>query len=183
MTEVFPGKSAEKAGIKVGDVILAVGGKDVETTHPGDTEALDRVVHRLSVGDKTTLKIYRQSKPLEVQMVLEAQPTPDDDVKKLTDDDFDFTAREPSYTDRVSKHIPETLQGVLVQKVERGGWAALGGLRGDDFIISVDGQPTPTVAELKSLLKKVLKNKPRQVVFFVRRGIHTVFCEIEPEYH
>ena len=71
---------------------------------------------------------------------------------------------------------------MLLQKVENGGWASLGGLRGDDFVMSVNGKPTPTVADLKAMLDQVRKEKPRRVVFFVRRGIHTLFCEIEPDY-
>jgi len=69
-----------------------------------------------------------------------------------------------------------------LQKVETGGWASLGGLRGNDFIMSVAGKPTPTVAELKAVLDQIRKDKPRRIVFFVRRGIHTLYCEIEPDY-
>ena len=79
----------------------------------------------------------------------------DENVKKLTDADFEFSARELSYNDRVNEQIPEDLQGVLLQKVETGGWASLGGLRGGDFLMSVDGKPTPNVAELKSVLDGV----------------------------
>ena len=43
---------------------------------------------------------------------------------------------------------------MLLQKVENGGWASLGGLRGEDFVIRVDGKPTPNVAELKAVLDR-----------------------------
>jgi len=48
--------------------------------------------------------------------------------------------------------------------------------------MSVGGKPTSTVAELKAVLDQVRKDKPRRIVFFVRRGIHTLYCEIEPDY-
>ncbi len=182
VTEVFKGQAADRAGVKLGDIILAVNGKKVEASQSGDREVFETLVRRLSVGDKAELKIVRDGKPLELEMALEAPPLTDENVKRLTDTDFEFTARELSYTDRVNRHLPDGLQGVLLQKVETGGWASLGRLRGDDFVMTVDGKPTPTIAELKSVLDEIRKEKPRRVVFFVRRGIHTVFCEVEPEY-
>ncbi len=182
VTKVFKGQAADKAGVKLGDIILAVNGRNVEASQAGDREIFDALIRRLSVGGKATLKIVRDGKPLELDMALESPPLSEENVKRLTDTDFEFTARELSYTDRVNQHIPEGLQGVLLQKVETGGWASLGGLRGEDFVISVDGKPTPAIAELKAVLDQIRKDKPRRIVFFVRRGIHTLFCEIEPDY-
>ena len=70
----------------------------------------------------------------------------------------------------------------MLQRVENGGLASLAGLRGNDFVMSVAGKTTSTVAELKAALEQIRKDKPRRVVFFVRRGIHTLYCEIEPDY-
>ena len=182
VTEVFKRQAAEKAGVKVGDVILAVNRKKVDASQPGDRDVFDTMIRRLSIGKRAALKIIRDGKPLELSMALEAPPVSDENVKKLTDADFEFGARELTYDDRLSEQIPEDLQGVLLQKVETGGWASLGGLRGDDFLMSIDGKPTPDVAALKSVLEQVKKDKSRRVVFFVRRGIHTLFCEIEPDY-
>jgi len=180
--EVFKRQAAEKAGVRVGDIILAVGGRPIEASQPGDREVFDTMIRRLRIGDKAVLKVVRGGKPIEVRMALEAPPTNDDNIKSMTDADFEFSASELSYNDRVDRRIPEKLSGVLVQKVEPGGWASLGGLRGGDFLMSVDGKSTPTVADLTSALDDVREKKPRRVVFFVRRGIHTLYCEIEPDY-
>ena len=182
VTEVFKGQAAERAGVKVGDIVQAINGQKVNASQPGDSEVFDAMIRRLPLGGKAKLKIVRAGKPLEVVMALEASPVSDDNVKRLADAEFEFSARELSYTDRLNQQIPEGLQGVLLQKVETGGWASLGGLHGDDFIMSVDGKPTASVAALKAALDQVRKSKPRRVVFFVRRGIHTLYCEIEPDY-
>jgi serine protease Do len=182
VTEVFKDQAAEKAGVKVGDIITAVNDRKVEASQPGDREVFDTIVRRLTIGDKSILKIIRGGKTIDVAMVLESPPTSDENVKRMTDADFEFNACEVSYTERVDLRIPADLQGVLLQKVETGGWASLGGLRGDDFVMSVNGKPTSTVDELKDILDGIRKEKPRRVVFFVRRGIHTLFCEIEPDY-
>jgi serine protease Do len=182
VTEVFKRQAAEKAGVKVGDIILAINNRRIDASQPGDHEVFDTMIRKMSVGDKAKLKIIRDGKPLELAMTLEAPPVSDENVKKWTDTDFEFSACELSYNQRVEKRIPEDLQGVLLQKVENGGWASLGGLRGGDFLMSIDGKSTPTVDELKSVLEDIRQEKPRRIVFFVRRGIHTRFCEVEPDY-
>ena len=182
VTEVFKRQAADRAGVKVGDIITSVNGQKVNATQPFDTEVFDAMIRRLSLGDKAKLTIIRAGKPMEIAMDLESPPVSDDNVKRLADADFEFSARELSYIDRLDQQIPEDLQGVLLQRVETGGWASLGGLHGNDFIMSVNGKTTATVADLKSVLDQVRKDKPRRVVFFVRRGIHTLYCEIEPDY-
>lgn len=182
VTEVFKGQAADKAGVKVGDIIQQINGREIKASLPGDGEVFDTMIRRLPLGGKAKLKVVRDGKPIEITMALEASPISDDNVKQMTDTDFEFSARELSYTDRNNQQIPENLKGVLLQKVEVGGVASLGGLRGNDFLMSVDGKTTATVEELKSVLEQIRKTKPRRVVFFVRRGIHTLYCEVEPDY-
>ena len=79
--------------------------------------------------------------------------------------------------------MPATLRGVIVTKVENGGWASLGGLHPDDILMEVDGKAIGSIDELKPVLAKIRKNKPRRTVLLIRRGIHSRFCEIEPDYH
>ena len=67
VTEVENGSSADKAGIRVGDVIIEVNGKPVET----DTDILREIQENfLKAGDVITLKIIRDKKPREIRMEL-----------------------------------------------------------------------------------------------------------------
>lgn len=182
VVEVFKRQAAEKAGVNVGDIILAINNRRVRASHPGDRNLFNSMIRRMSVGGEAVLKIVRDGEPMEITMTLEAPPVNDENIKKWNDTDFEFAVRELSYNDRVDKQIPEDLPGVFVQKVENGGLASLGGLRLGDFLMSIDGESTATVDELKAILEDIRVNKPRRVVFFVRRGIHTLFCEIELDY-
>lgn len=57
--------SAEKAGIKIGDVITGVDGTTVRTM-----DELNEIKNKHSIGDKVKLTIYRDGKNQEVELVL-----------------------------------------------------------------------------------------------------------------
>lgn len=84
--------------------------------------------------------------------------------------------------DRVSKQIPLDVEGLLVSRVSRAGWAALAGLQADDILISVDGVETDKVAKLEHLLNEAVETQADRIVLFVRRGIRTMYLQIEPRW-
>jgi S1-C subfamily serine protease len=66
--------------------------------------------------------------------------------------------------------------------VDPAGWAALAHLAVGDLLISVGGTAVSDAASLEAAMKKLAAEKPKHVVFFVRRGIHTMYLEIEPDW-
>lgn len=83
------------------------------------------------------------------------------------------------FADRKKEKI-EDAPGLVVAAAEPGGWAAVGHLAVGDFIKAVNGKPVGDVDALETLMKDIASTQQARVVFFVRRGIHTLFVEIEP---
>ncbi len=69
--DVSPGSSAEKAGFKAGDMIIAMGSEQIK--EPFD---LIYLMHQKKPGDKATLKFLRDGKPLEVEVTFQPLPHP-----------------------------------------------------------------------------------------------------------
>lgn len=61
--------SAQKAGIKVGDVITAIDGTTITTM-----DELNNIKYSHSIGDTVTLKLIREGKEIEVSLTLSEQP-------------------------------------------------------------------------------------------------------------
>ena len=61
--------AAQKAGIKVGDVITEVDGKKVTSV-----EQINEIKNTKNIGDKVTLKVYRDKNYQNVELILEEQP-------------------------------------------------------------------------------------------------------------
>ena len=62
--------AAEKAGVKVGDVIVKVDGQDVESV-----EELNEIKNKKQIGDKITLTVWRDGKTQDIEVTLQEQPT------------------------------------------------------------------------------------------------------------
>ncbi len=69
LTQVVTDSPAAKAGLQVGDVILAVGGQNIDMQHP-----LDMLIRQSKPGDKVELKIQHGSETKTVSVTLGAQP-------------------------------------------------------------------------------------------------------------
>lgn len=67
--QVLDGTGAQKAGLKVGDQILAVNGEKMD-----GAEAFMGALQRLKAGDVVTLKIHRDEKDLELKATLGKRP-------------------------------------------------------------------------------------------------------------
>lgn len=61
--------AAEKAGIKVGDVIIKADGKDIKTM-----DELNEIKNAKKIGDKMTLTIWRDGKTQDIEVKLQEQP-------------------------------------------------------------------------------------------------------------
>jgi len=179
VTQVYPDSSASKAGLKVGDLIVALNGEKIPAYNPQDMDVLPAMVRQYRIGDEAELTVLRNLKEMKIKIELASSPKLPREMKKYRDDNFGFTAREIAFQDVIQeKGIEE--QGVMVEAVERGSWAALGDLRTGDIIIRVNGQSAGDVSLLEKAMGKIAAEKPKTSVFQIRRGIYLMYLEFEP---
>ena len=88
---------------------------------------------------------------------------------KYEDRDFEFRVRDLAAADRTLSDLPQAQQGVLVEAVREGGWAALSHLADGDIILAIDGDPVVDVAAVQRKMERVARDKPSAVVMKVRR--------------
>jgi serine protease Do len=182
LTEVYPGGAAEKAGLEVGDLILRLDGDEIAASQPEDIEVFPSMVRQYAVGAKVKVDVVRDGKPMNVEVTLAASPQSTRELAEYRDPHFEFTARDITFQDRVQQKLGGAVQGALIAGVENGGWAALAHLAVGDIVQSVDGASIADAAALQARMASIHEKKPTRVVFFVRRGVHTLFVELEPDW-
>lgn len=180
--QVYPGTTAEAAGLQVGDLIYAVDGEPMQANRPEDYEELETWIRQYKIGTVAELGIIRNGEKKTIPVELTTTPRLSREMKSYEDLNFEFTARNITFLDKVSEKWDLDKSGVLVTKVEPGGWAALGGLDVSDLIISIDGVSIPDVEALEAKMQAIQENEADNVVFLVERGIHRAFLEFEPEW-
>jgi serine protease Do len=180
--QVYPGTSAEAAGLLVGDLIFAVDGEPMTANRPEDYEELETWIRQYKVGTTAEINVLRNGEKVALPVELTTTPRLSREMKSYGDLNFEFTARDITFLDKVNEKWALDKSGVLVTKIETGGWAALGQLDVGDLILTIDGQAVPNVESLETRMKAIEESKAGNVVFLVERGIHRAFLEFEPEW-
>lgn len=182
VTHVYKGSTAEKAGIKVGDLLSAVDDQPLTATALEHYEELPTLIRQYRSGDSVTLSVGRNGTIEKIPVELVLAPKLDREMKKYRNDDFEFTVRDITFFDKAQESWKTDQAGVLIDEVKSGGWAALGQLSVGDLLLSIDGKPSTDVETVEKLLSDIVNAKPRTVVFKILRGIHLLYIEIEPQW-
>ena len=69
VTSVMPGTSAEKAGLKSGDIVVSVDGKPVKTI-----DDLIAAVRKKNVGDKISITYYDNGTKKTADLTIQEEP-------------------------------------------------------------------------------------------------------------
>jgi serine protease Do len=168
VAKVVPDSAAAQAGIKVGDVILKFNGTPVI-----DAGSLSQKVGMAAPGEKASIEIWRNGKTLDLTATVGNAAT-------LTADNNDSSggASQPKLGLALRPLTPEERQqagvpgGLLVEDAQ--GRAADAGIQPGDVVLSVDGTPVQTVAQLR----KLVKDHDKQVALLIQRGDSRLFFPV-----
>ena len=177
ITRVHKGSSAELAGLKKGDVLLKLDGTSISASQERDSKVFETMIREYDSDAKVEFELVRAGSKMTLECELETSPKKKGEFRKLTNDVFEFTLRELSKADADEAEAGE---GVLVESLERAGWAALSGLKGGDVIVSINGKAIKTLKEIEQELERIEKNQDPYIVLFVKRSKFSRYIEIEP---
>jgi len=177
VTRLLPEGAA--SGLNVGDIITAIDGTAVQASQPSDADLFATMIRQYRIGSTVELSIVRGTAPQKLSVKLAASPRLPREMKKYEDHDFEFRVRDLATADRMTPDLGDIQQGVLVEAVREGGWAALSHLADGDVIVAIDGDPVADVATVQQKMARVARDKPPSVVLKVRRGIRTFFVEMQ----
>jgi len=161
---VTSGGAGEAAGLKAGDIILSVDGKEVSTSNQ-----LQTMIASKYPGDVVTLKIYRDGKSIEKKVTLKGRD-PESEIAQAKQEEEESPSEAESASpksvqieslgmtvrnlDEKTKEKYDVESGALVQSVEPYGEAAGRYLQPNDVILSVGDQPVSSASQFEQILKR-----------------------------
>jgi serine protease Do len=163
---------ADKAGVKVGDVIVEFDGKEVK-----DSVELPTIVARTPVDKKVRMKVLRDKK--EVSLNVAVGELKDEEVVASAPEKGELGMTVQKLTPQLAENLGlDKTDGVVVTAVEPGSAADEAGIRRGDVIVEVDRKPVRGVEEYRKAIAG--SRKGRGVLFLVRRGESTLFLALKP---
>ena len=164
---------AEKAGVKVGDVIIEFDGKEIK-----DSGDLPIIVARTPVDRKVRMKVLRDKK--ELQLTVSVGELKDEEVVASAPEKGEMGMTVQRLTPQIAESLGlERAEGVVVSAVDPGSAADEAGIRRGDVILEVDRKPIRNIDEYKKSLAGIRKGKG--VLLLVRRGESTLFLALKPQ--
>lgn len=178
LTRIYPGTQAEKSGLQIGDIILAIDGTVVPARRQEDSDVLARQIRQYRSGTEAVFSIWREGAAKDVKVTLEEQPVPPAEMAWWQDLALEFSARDIAFDDRVKLQIATDARGAIVESAVPAGWAALAGLRADDVIEMAGTTRVMNLEDLKRSREETVANGKSWWVLLVRRRGQTQFVEI-----
>jgi serine protease Do len=161
---------AASAGVKAGDVILAVNDKQIDRV--GD---LPTQIASMKPGSKAQLRIWRDGKERSIDVSVDEMPEQQQARATEHGEKGDETARlgiAVRPLTREEKQQVETDGTLVVEEVS--GAAAVAGVQPGDIILGVNGKPVTSVQELRGAVKQ----KQSTVALLIERGNAQLFIPI-----
>ncbi len=167
---------AEQAGLKRGDIIQTLDGKDIE-----NAGELSRRIAALKPGTEVSLGLIRNGKPLAVKVKLGTLPSKMPKAQGLapkTQSAWGITVQNltPDLARTFDLNAGE--KGVVITKVQPDSAASDSMLRQGDVIKEVNREKIQNIRDWKQAIGKMQKDEP--LLLLVERGGNTFYVAIKP---
>jgi periplasmic serine protease, Do/DeqQ family len=167
VAQVAPGSPAEKAGLKVGDIIVAVDGEKVR-----EVRELQFRIMKTPPGTEITLTIIRGGKEQTIKAKVGEMPEevsfgqPQEQVGELG---LSLRDLSPEEVRRFG------VKGVFVDGVAPGSLAQRSGLRRGDIILAVNNEPVESLSQFNEKIEKARSEQRTRVLLLIRRGGNNLY--------
>ncbi len=177
---VQPGTPADKAEIRMGDVITDFDGRPVT-----DERGFRMMVAQAGPGKEVTVDIIRDGKRLTKRLALEDRDkfltgVPEEPAEQQKEDGWLGLELGTCTRDLAAQYNVDFLPGVLVLGIGSGSPAELAGFRTGDIITKVNDREIENLEDYRGTIQP-LKDEEKAVLFLVFRRGEPLFVAVKPE--
>ncbi|MBC2778534.1 Do family serine endopeptidase [Parasphingopyxis marina] len=189
VARVEPGEAAERSGIRQGDVIVSVNGRDVTPD-----ETLSYIVANLPVGERVPIVLIRDGERVRVTATMGERPTDEELLERAQQGQGDEQSATPDKDDENSEDVQETMdliglgfqslnpeiarqlgirssvRGLAVGQVDPSSDAAQKGIRRGDVVLSINRSATAQPSDAVRIIENARRAGRSTVLLLIQRG-------------
>jgi serine protease Do len=170
VSDVMTGSPAEKGGVRQGDIISAVNGKEIK-----DPRQLQLIVAEFPSGQKVELQVIRGGKTMKIPVVL----TNSDSAAALQPRS---SGPETGWLGMTVEELPRNMRirglaGVIVTEVDPDDVAGEAGIMSGDIIVSVNQVKVANLNEFGKAMQEA--ERKGTVALLVKRGGNSIYFALK----
>jgi len=195
IADLVPNGPAQRAGVKPGDVVVAVNGQPVTTPNE-----MTREVAKVHAGDTAHLDLYRSGKELTIDVHTGLRPSEEQLARNGGQDggdESDSPGTAPHATpnapilgmslaplnpaERQQFNLSEQVRGVVVEGVKASSDAGDKGLQRGDVIVRAGDREVASASDVSAAVGEWKKEGRKVIPLAISRGGRTLFVPIKIE--
>ncbi len=174
VADVFAGTPAEKAGIKVGDIITGFNGTAIESA--GD---LPKLVGQAAPGEEASVTILRGTEEIMLTVVLDlrevgierARSTTQNSIPGVTLDEIDPETRQKFSLD-------ESVTGVVISDVQMDSVAYEQGIRAGNILKRINLVAVKSIEDVEAAIADAREKENNNVLLLIKDSERTTFIAL-----
>jgi serine protease Do len=171
ISDVFKGDPAEKAGLKAGDVVTDINGKQIKDMHD-----LLLLIAGFRSGETIKVKIIRDGQEKVISITI-AERTEKAEIASAQQSGEAFGMTVQEITPQIAQHLGINIKkGIIVTDIQEGSIAEEVGLQPQDIILEVNKVKVITMKDYQKEMKKA--GKKGGVLLLIRRGKANIFVPL-----
>ncbi len=182
VSTVIAGSPADRAGLRMGDVITSFNDQPVIAKQDQDVVSFTKLVRESPQDEALPVRFYRDGEQTEIRLTLTKRPKAGRDANQYEDAVFGLTVREMTTDLRIALNLADDVQGVIIRRIKSGSPANLARLRPNFIIMSLGGYAIDGLDAYKQVVDRLSKERPEEVAAFCRIGANTAFFRIRPRW-
>ncbi|MFA4985460.1 MAG: PDZ domain-containing protein [Candidatus Brocadiia bacterium] len=194
---VYEGSPAEKAGLKVGDILLVISQKGttnvIEVSRrwlytswwyrsypwPGQRTRITEELMKWGEGSEIEVKYLHDKVKATVSLKIESAPPDFVAASNCKCHELGFRVKDLTYEVRNFFRLASDFSGVIVYRVESGSKAEVAQLGRFDIVVSINKQAVKNVKDCEAVILKALEEQGETITFEILRLGETRFLEVK----
>jgi serine protease Do len=179
VSDVAPGGPAEAAGVRIGDILLTVDGKNADNLPYVAFHMFSR-----NAGEKVRFELLRGTTQLSLDVTLKERPHEMDQLSALADPEKNLVPQLGILAVEIDKKIASMIEDLrdpygIIVAARAAGAASEIPLTAGDVIRTLNGQPMTTLDRLRAALKALPPDSP--IVLQIQRDAKLQFVTFSLE--